>query len=332
MSDCKKYICTKETLEKTIKKYGVAIIPHVLNHDECDEVVSGIWDFLEHITQNMTLPIDRKKKKTWKTFYELYPLHSMLIQHWSVGHAQVSWNIRQNPKIVEIFAHLWKCKKEDLLVSFDGLSFSLPPEITKRGYNRGNTWYHTDQSYTNPEFKCIQSWITGLDIEEGDATLSFLEGSNKYHNDFKEKFNITNKENWYKLNKEEEEFYISKGCEHKNIICTKGSMVFWDSRTIHCGVEPMKDRIKQKFRAVIYLCYMPRSLCSESNLKKKKEAFKNLRTTSHYPCNIKLFPKTPRTYGADIPMINQIKPPVLNDLGKRLAGIDEDDKDDEDDT
>ena len=54
----------------------------------------------------------------------------MLVQYWNVGHAQVSWNVRQNPKIIEIFEHFWKTP--DLQVSYDGLSFNLPPEKTNR--------------------------------------------------------------------------------------------------------------------------------------------------------------------------------------------------------
>jgi hypothetical protein len=85
-----KYVCTKETLKDTIKKYGVAIIPNVLNNEECNNIVSGIWDFLEHITQNWQTPIKRNDKNTWREFYKLFPLHSMLLQHWNIGHSQVS--------------------------------------------------------------------------------------------------------------------------------------------------------------------------------------------------------------------------------------------------
>lgn len=316
-----KYICTKETLKTMLQTYGVAIIPNILNDDECKQIVNGVWDFLEHITQKWTTPIDRNNKDTWREFYKLYPLHSMLLQHWNVGHAQVSWNVRQNIKIVEIFAHLWDCTVNDLLVSFDGLSFHIPPEVTKKGWNRNNTWYHTDQSYTTPDFKCVQSWINGYDTNEGDATLSFMEGSNKYHGEFKNKFNITDKSNWYKLTKEEQTFYSEKGCVIKNIKTPKGCLVFWDSRTIHCGIEASNYRVTQNFRAVIYLCYMPRKLCSEANIKKKQKAFNELRTTSHYPCEVKLFAKSPRTYGGDMPVITPINPPVLSDLGVSLVGF-----------
>ena len=354
-----KYVATKETLRETIDTFGVAIIPNVLNDEECDAVVSGIWDFFEHITQAWEVPIKRgallgalpphprviisqvelphpqpqenlshggegaapPAELSWSEFYKLYPMHSMLVQHWGVGHAQVSWDVRQNEKIVDIFAHFWKCPVKDLLVSFDGLSFNPPPEITKRGWNKQNTWYHTDQTYTENDFKCIQSWVTGLDVNDGDATLSIMEGSNKYHKEFAERFGVKDKKNWYKLTKEQEAFYSEKGCHYKNIKCPKGSLVFWDSRTIHCGIEAVKTRLKPNFRAIIYLCYMPRQLCSKANLKKKQKAFEELRATSHWPCKPTLFGKSPRTYGGELPVITPIHAPTVSGLGKQLAGF-----------
>ena len=315
-----KYVCSKETLEQTITEYGVAIIPNVLDENECENMVNGIWDFLEYITQEFDIPLNRHNTYSWREFYKLFPLHSMLLQHFGVGHAQVSWDIRQNIKIVDIFSHFWKCSSEELLVSFDGLSFNLPPEITNKGWFRNNLWYHTDQSFLKPDFKCIQSWVTGLDINENDATLTFMESSNKYHSEFQKRFNVNDKSDWYKLTKEEEQFYLEKGCYYKRIKCPKGSLVFWDSRTIHCGIEASKPRNNPNLRAVIYLCYMPRELCDNKNLKKKQKAFEELRTTNHYPCDIKLFAKTPRTYGRTLPIIKPLTHPILNELGKKLAG------------
>ena len=126
-----KYFTTLENLKQTLDTYGVAIIPAVLNNEECDNMVSGIWDFFEHITQKWPTPINRANEKTWTEFYKLYPIHSMLVQYWNVGHAQVSWDIRQNPKVVEVFAKLYNCSIEEMLVSFDGLSFNLPPRSNK---------------------------------------------------------------------------------------------------------------------------------------------------------------------------------------------------------
>ena len=316
-----KYYTTKENLKETLSNYGVAIIPNVINLKECQQMTNGMWDYLEHITQTWTTPISRKNPNSWREFYKLYPKHSMLLQHHNVGHMQAIWDLRQNPKIVDIFANFWNTTPEELLVSFDGCSFGVPPEETNRGWNRNNTWYHCDQSPTRDGFECVQSWVTGLDVNSGDATLAFMEGSQKFHKEFATTFNITEKKDWYKLTREEEQFYIDKGCEYKKIKCPQGSIVFWDSRTIHCGTEAMRERTIPNFRAVVYLCYMPRSSSTSKMILKKQKAFNEMRTTSHWANKPKLFPKNPRTYGGELLEHTIINPPILTELGKKLAGF-----------
>ena len=136
-----KYITNSDNLKETLQKYGVAIIPNVINDLECNNTVNGMWEYFEHITQKWDVQITKDNKDSWKQIYKLYPIHSMLIQHWNIGHMQSVWNIRQNKNIVDIFSTLWNCTNEELLVSFDGISFNLPPEVMKRGWNRNNTWY-----------------------------------------------------------------------------------------------------------------------------------------------------------------------------------------------
>ena len=317
-----KYVTTKENLKETLAKYGVAIIPSVLNAEECSNIVDGQWNFFEHITKDWAIPIDRNNEASWRGFYSLYPKHAMLIQNYGVGHAQVCWDARQNPKIVDVFSNLWDCPQEDLLVSFDGMSFNLPPETTKRGWYRGNTWYHTDQSFKRNDMECIQSWVTGVDVEENDATLTFYEKSHTFHKELAETFPEAKQTgDWYKLSRVEEEFYKDKDCARKYIKCPKGSLVFWDSRTIHCGCEANKQRENPKIRSVIYLCYKPRNYATEARLRKKRKAFDELRSTSHWPCKVKLFPKNPRTYGGPLPELTEIEKPILTELGKKLAGF-----------
>src|SRR4249919_3958658 len=97
----KRYVTTSVNLKHTIEKYGVAIIPSVLDETECDSVLCGLWDFFEHITSDWNIPIERSNRASWKGMYTLYPLHSMLFQHNGCGHAQICWDIRQNPKILK---------------------------------------------------------------------------------------------------------------------------------------------------------------------------------------------------------------------------------------
>lgn len=315
----KKYVTNASNVRKTIEKYGVAIIPNILSEDECKEIESGMWDTLEYTTQDLDVPIKRKDKTTWKTIKNFYGLHSMLIQYWGLGQSEYVWKLRENPKIIKVFEKIWKCKKEDLLVSFDGVSISLPPEVTKFGLNCKD-WLHIDQRPIYNDFGCIQSWVNAFDTNEGDSTLYFLEGSNNFHKDFEDHYKTGCKSDWYKFNNDEIQFYINKGCKEKRIKCPKGSLVLWDSRTVHCGGRMFKERKKENIRCVVYLCYMPRSMCTKNDLKKKIKAFEELRITNHYANRAKLFPKYPRMYGNPVPNIKQIKKPILNDTRRRLIG------------
>jgi ectoine hydroxylase-related dioxygenase (phytanoyl-CoA dioxygenase family) len=315
-----KYACTIDTLRETLDKYGCAIIPNVINIEECEKLNSGIWDFFEHITQNWPISIDRQRKSTWKYIYNLHPLHSQLFQHWNIGHCQISWTMRENENILNIFARLWNCNIDELVSSFDALSLCLPPEVTDKGYHH-KTWYHTDQSYLRNDMECIQSWITGNDVDDGDATLGIMEGSHLYHEQFAKKYNINDSADWYKLNSKEERFYLDKGCQYHKIKCPKGSLVLWDSRTIHCGTNPVRGRRKPNIRSIIYLCYMPRSQCSIKQLCLKQQLFYDKRTSNHWPCNPKAFAKDPATYGEPLPIIVEIDDPIVSDLGMKLAGF-----------
>jgi hypothetical protein len=148
-----------------------------------------------------------------------------------------------------------------------------------------------------------------------------LEGSNRYHQDFRNHFNPTNPDDWTILTQEQLDWYINtKGCVRTNIKCPAGSLVLWDSRTIHCGKEPDSSRAEPNYRCVVYLCYTPRSLASPTLLNKKINAWENLRTTSHWPHKPKLFPIHPHTWGKPVPNIIQIPKPIISDLAYRLIG------------
>ena len=315
-----KYFCELETLKTTLERYGVAVLPSILSDNECETMFSEMWDFFEYISQTWDTPLDRNNQSTWKEFYKLYPMHSMLIQHHNIGHCQAVWNLRQNVKLIEPFCKIWNCNPCDLLVSYDGASFSMPPEIVKRGWYKNN-WFHTDQSYTNCGFECVQSWVTANDVEDGDATLAFYEGSHKSHRDFRDTFNITEKANWFQIKDEKHDVFYKEKFPIKRIKCPKGSMVLWDSRLIHCGNEAMKGRKNPKHRCVVYLCYQPRKNATEANLRKKRRAFEDMRMTSHWPCDPKLFGKKPRTYGGREFETVRIPAPNVNYLGKKLCGF-----------
>lgn len=316
-----KYYCANDKVRETVDKYGVAIVKDVLSEEEIEDMRDGMFSYLEYITQDFEIPIDRNDSDTYEEFFKIIPNRGMLMQHWQIGHAQFVWNLRQNPKVADIFAKIWDCQPEELLVSFDGAAFHFPPEITNRGKFK-EFWYHTDQSYTRPDFECIQSWVTAYDVREGDATLAFIEGSNKYHKNFAEEYDITNPSDW-NLITDEGLFYYTQtlGLKETTITCPAGSMVFWDSRTIHCGIQSDGYRRTPNFRNVVYICMTPRELATEEVLEEKQEAFENLEMTNHWAHRPRFFPKYPYAYGYQLANIRELtRIPELSELGKKLAG------------
>ena len=127
------YFCSLDTLNITIQKYGVAVIPDLLNKKELQDNRQQMWNYLNNLTQQFEIPIEENNPKSWSTYYHLCPLHDMLLQYWKVGHSQWVWDFRQHPEIIKVFSYFWKCLPEDLLVSFDAVSIHFPPEITQIG-------------------------------------------------------------------------------------------------------------------------------------------------------------------------------------------------------
>jgi len=317
MEEYKEHYTDLTNLSNKLKKDGVAVIKDVLTKKEITKGKKGMWTALNKITENFDKPINEKDNTTWRSIYDLFPMHSMLIQHWSIGHSQYVWDVRQNQKVVDVFKNIWN--EDELLCSFDGASVHLPPEVTNRGWYRGNDWFHTDQSSEKVGLKCIQGLVTLYDVNPGDATLRVMKGTNNYHQDFFTSHNIKEKNDWYKL-KPEELNYFDK-FEKNSILATAGSLILWDSRTFHQGVEPRKERKEQNFRGIVYVCMTPKSWSDERNILKKQKAFNEMRMTTHWPHKVKLFGKKPQTYGKELPDVSQLDKPKLTELGKKLAGF-----------
>lgn len=173
--------------------------------------------------------------------------------------------------------------------------------------------------------------MTAREVKPGDATLTVLLGSHAYHREFAQRFNKTTdkkatSKDWYLLaNQAELDFFVDeKGCRPISIACPAGSLVFWDSRTMHAGQESLPGRapVDATIRMVVYLCYLPRNRATPKDLEKKREYFEKMRMTSHWPQHPIVFGKTPQTYGKELPPVEKLSAPSnLTKLGRQLAGF-----------
>ena len=316
MEEYKENYCSIDQAHEKVTTDGYCVIKDILNNEEIDNAKDDLWNTLNKITRNFKNPIKKSDPRSWKTYLELKPIHSMLLQNCEIGHAQFFWDIRQNKNVIDVFSKIWKVEPEDLLVSFDGLSFHVPPEITKEGWYEGNSWFHTDQAPNKKEFTCVQGMVTLYDINKGDATLRVLEKSCKYHDTIFDINQVDSNNNWHQYEDNEMKYFEDNKCKPVRVLAKAGDLILWDSRTAHHGIEPIRERIKQNFRAVTYVCMTPRYMTDEKNLIKKQNAFNNKRMTTHWPHKIKLFSKIKKDLN-----VCEIEKPKLKEIGEKLAGF-----------
>ena len=47
-----KYCTDDKNILKILDIYGVAIIPNLINNNECEKINDGIWNYFEHVSKN----------------------------------------------------------------------------------------------------------------------------------------------------------------------------------------------------------------------------------------------------------------------------------------
>lgn len=327
-------------LHQKLSEQGFAIVDeHRLSDEICQECKNEVWTALENL---IVSPEDKKIKRedptTYKNYFLLGQLHSMMLQFFGFSQLPSAWKLRE--LAAPIFASIWNVNPNQLITSLDAISFHIAPENGIRGEFKGRTWWHTDQKILNSSNVCIQGFYNLEECGPNDGCLSVLEKSNLYHKDLLGRFHLNQdekelKENWYLISDEEKAYYAEKGCRWRFVCPPKGCFVVWDSKTIHMGTEPRLPREIPRDRLVYYICMMPKSPCSykgynftgikPKDVDKKIEAIQNQRTTTHWPYPLKLFAKKPRFFSQEISIdpsrIPRMSITNMTPLMKNLIGL-----------
>ena len=216
-----------------------------------------------------------KANDLFDTFYDNNDIDAYdtgIIKSNFVGHQEHAHYIRTRPNVINIFKQVWNC--DELICSFDGTCYM------SRDHYYNKYWTHVDQCYDNTEFSCYQGLVSLTDNEH--KSLLVYENTHKLYDSYVKQYNLSGKNNFNIIDEE----YV-KGLKKKIIKVKKGSMILWDSRLFHqnyCGdVENNEERIVQ------YVCYFPKDHPNndEENKLKRKYAYENKITTSHWPAPIR---------------------------------------------
>ncbi|KAJ3200402.1 hypothetical protein HDU82_008946, partial [Entophlyctis luteolus] len=313
----KSYDTTLENAKAALAKDGVAVVPGVLPQDVCGNLRMRILSDVETLTQGRFKHSD---PTTWHVLNDdLKLINNMLVHTFSLGHLQPVWDIRQDPRVVRVFAELWNLPPEDLITSFDGWSIILCNG--ERYPHRDTVPLHLDQSGTVPGLDAYQGFITLFDVEEGDAALTVYEGSHRLFAQYCTEHDPSG------FFLKHPEFYKQR-CMQTHVLARAGSLVLWDSRTAHKGALPVQGVAPRNARLVVYVCMTPRARADASALSARVSAFGRLQTTNHRPHAPRAFPTLPGGAKSRLHEFTLVGPPALTPLGRRLVGLPDDAEDD----
>lgn len=291
-------------IEKTLQADGYVEIEDVLSVERCQYYISEMWNWMEGFGTGVKRDDPSSWKNTKSSTVWPHTTHGLL-QHYKVGQTKFAWEMRAEPEILRIFAKLWHCQVEDLIVSFDGVNMGKP---TKRGTKWGK-WIHLDQG---PEDSTLRYYQGCLTLTDSDGGLIFHERATELHKPFWRDFKKKSKgPNWYKFQPQDEAWYVKHGSNPVFVKSKAGSLVLWDSRTPHQGQLP-SDKC-DTLRMCIYVCYNPKHNVSEKVMAYRRQRFAERRMTNHQPDEPKLFPLTFQTYGNNDLVTRFTNQPTIKD-------------------
>jgi hypothetical protein len=335
-----------------LEELGYCVIPQVVSTSEAEALYQRVWhEFIEQAWPNCRMD----DRSNWK---ETFPMHGRLgIFAGPAGQTQVMWDLRQDPRIVDVFAQVWNTN--DLIVSMDGLSFMCPPEI-REGFVY--PWPHVDQGIlrrqdnvahnNNPPVGfvsesllktqpyTIQGQFLFEDSFDGDGGFYCIPKSHLRFAEFASQLEGINEqtargEDRLKArNKFLDEFFGNSTDESGNPYCMKhvtaprGSLILWDSRTLHWNQHPSKDRPysnNPKVRMVGYLCYVPKARLTDAGKARRRAAFEGGVSTGHNPVSCELKYSKDHIHQEFVQYLedpNYTQPKIhLTPLGESLLGL-----------
>jgi len=120
-----------------------------------------------------------------------------------------------------------------------------------------------------------------------DYSFVYMEGSHKYHDQFfrdhpdpleledgKKAVGMMNPDAYVQMTYDDLKYFEEKGCGWRKVVAGKGTLVLWDSRTIHSTAKPTRGRRTVRPRFLLYGGLVPYATMTESKVKKAWQRWK----------------------------------------------------------
>mmetsp|Transcript_6584 Transcript_6584/g.8022 ORF Transcript_6584/g.8022 Transcript_6584/m.8022 type:complete len:326 (+) Transcript_6584:262-1239(+) len=264
-------------ISEYLNEHGYVVIRNVADEEDTGKAKEFFWKFL-----NEQAGMDRNQPETWKEkFYQIGAPSTGIINSKGIGQSDFLWHLRLLPAVKQTFSQVWKT--DDLLTSFDGANLFRPWH--REGWEKYKTrggWFHVDQGKEKRGRHCIQGMVTLFDATPATGGLCVIPGSHKEHDKLISEAPKSTTGDFILVPPS------SELLQRRKILVSApaGSLILWDSRTIHCNCPSMEMPTMptdDMIRMVGYVCMTPQKLASLRTLKLREEAFRSNITTTHWP-------------------------------------------------
>ncbi|KAH7037022.1 uncharacterized protein B0I36DRAFT_237800 [Microdochium trichocladiopsis] len=297
---------------------GYVVVKGAVPRDRADRYADAMYSWLENFNGGMGFR--RDDPSTIRNEHLPIINEKGMVNGYGVAHESFTWAVRQEPGVIDAFQKAYGTP--DLIVSFDNINMAFP---SRSDVASNKPWPHQDQDPAKPGFRCLQGIVNILPNGDRDGGLIVCKGAHLLSEEFHEAFkNEPNRiwawtNEWYGFTAEGMEWLKNKGCEWIKVNAEPGDLLLWDSRTPHYNLSP--EGTQPRF--AMYTCYLPVTEATHEDLIRKKGAFEDLKSTTHWPNAMHvggipvLRDGVPCPYNKDRP----IERPVLSEVGYKLTGI-----------
>ena len=250
-----------------LDEHGYVVLQNILNKEEVKMGLELFKKDMSQISSNFNLddPSTFQIENTPLMFSKGMAVYN----GW--GQSDFMWHLRTKPQIKRIYEQIYQT--DDLVVSLDGFSLFVSPK------QKSPSWLHIDQNPKNKIYS-IQGSYNYLPVTELDAGFTLIP---KSHLTFKPE--VEHQKDWIMVDNKK---YKS---EAKKLLIPENCFTLWNSKLIHAN-QGLKKKHNHLNRLTCYLTYLPSKLRSDIIREKRKNAYLQGETTSHWShkCEVKKYP------------------------------------------
>jgi len=228
----------QQAIRDFLDEHGYVAVK-AINTDEAAVYTQRVWSWIKTINP----AISETDPSTWAKETSWPNQRDGVFQSYGIGQSELMWRIRCEPGVLAAFQAVWQTK--DLLCSFDGMG--MFPAAPNSPFVRDEVilWPHRDEGLHVKERRSVQGLVSLVDNRSAsDGGFVVYPGTHLI--DFSVDYPDGIGKDTYKIPGDDPRMYHGRCPEGILVRVPAGTLIIWDSRTIHCNIPPSSKSVHHR--------------------------------------------------------------------------------------